>query len=122
MLPVFTTLFTNFFCTHKIRNMFTYHTFIIKKDKTSWRFLFTIFRSLQFSKNTTFTFPFNSFFTIVAPTIITNMIPREALYGGRTNANKLLHVCKDDEKIRYYDFTSLYPFVQKKCRYPMDCE
>ena len=26
--------------------------------------------------------------------------PRDAFYGGRTNAAKLLHVCKEDEEIR----------------------
>ena len=43
---------------------------------------------------------------------------REALYGGRTNAIKLYHKCKNDEKIFYYDFTSLYPAVQKYGTYP----
>ena len=28
--------------------------------------------------------------------------PRDALYGGRTNAAKLYHKCKEDEKIRSY--------------------
>ena len=27
--------------------------------------------------------------------------PRDAFYGGRTNAAKLLHECQDDEEIRY---------------------
>jgi hypothetical protein len=27
--------------------------------------------------------------------------PRHAFYGGRTNATKLFHECKDDEEIRY---------------------
>ena len=44
--------------------------------------------------------------------------PREALFGGRTNAAKLYHICSEDEKIKYYDFTSLYPFVQKTGAYP----
>ena len=44
--------------------------------------------------------------------------PREALFGGRTNAVKLHYKCKEGEKIHYYDFTSLYPFVQKTCKYP----
>ena len=34
--------------------------------------------------------------------------PRDALFGGRTNAFKLYHKCKSDEKIKYCDFTSLY--------------
>ena len=45
--------------------------------------------------------------------------PRDALFGGRTNAFKLYHKCEAGEKIKYYDFTSLYPFVQKYCRYPV---
>jgi hypothetical protein len=27
--------------------------------------------------------------------------PRHAFYGGRTNATKLFHECKDDKEIRY---------------------
>lgn len=45
--------------------------------------------------------------------------PRDALFGGRTNSIKLHHRCKAGEKIRYYDFTSLYPYVQKYCDYPV---
>ncbi|XP_031153064.1 uncharacterized protein LOC116048233 [Sander lucioperca] len=45
--------------------------------------------------------------------------PREALFGGRTNAIKLYHKAEGDEKIRYYDFTSLYPTVQAKRDYPI---
>ena len=35
----------------------------------------------------------------------------EALFGGRTNAMKLYHKVADGAKVRYYDFTSLYPTV-----------
>lgn len=47
--------------------------------------------------------------------------PRDALFGGRTNAMKLYHKVDDggDEKIRYYDFTSLYPTVQCTKHYPI---
>ena len=44
---------------------------------------------------------------------------RDALYGGRTNALVLYHLCKKDEKIGYIDFTSLYPAVQKYGVYPI---
>ena len=44
--------------------------------------------------------------------------PRDALYG-RTNAAKLHHLCVKGEEIRYYDVTSLYPFVQKTGAYPI---
>ncbi|CAB3979926.1 DNA polymerase [Paramuricea clavata] len=39
--------------------------------------------------------------------------PRDALFGGRTSPAKLYHESLI-EKTRYYDYTSLYPYVQKK--------
>ena len=33
--------------------------------------------------------------------------PQESLLGGRTNASPLYYRAKDDEKIKYIDFTSL---------------
>ena len=44
---------------------------------------------------------------------------REALFGGRTNALRLYYNCAPGEKIMYYDYTSLYPFVQKYGKYPL---
>jgi hypothetical protein len=44
---------------------------------------------------------------------------RDALFGGRTNALKLYHKCRPGEKIRYIDYTSLYPSCQKYCKYPV---
>lgn len=44
--------------------------------------------------------------------------PRDAFFGGHTNAAKLYHKCSETEKIQYVDFTSLYPFVNKNSRYP----
>lgn len=41
--------------------------------------------------------------------------PREAFFGGRTEAVRLY---AKDEEIRYYDFTSLYPYVNKYGDYP----
>ena len=29
--------------------------------------------------------------------------PRDAFFGGRTNAAKLFHECKEDEEIRYWE-------------------
>ena len=58
----------------------------------------------QFAKNVDFKTPIN---------------PRDALFGGRTNAIKLYHKCLDDEEIHYVDFTSLYPWAQKYCKYPL---
>ena len=51
--------------------------------------------------------------------IINPINPRDALFGGRTNALKLYYKCKPNEKIFYYDFTSLYPWAQKYCEYPV---
>ena len=44
--------------------------------------------------------------------------PRHALYGGRTNAAKLYHCCEGDEQIRYVDFTSLYPHINRSKTVP----
>ncbi|XP_035239706.1 uncharacterized protein LOC118208867 isoform X1 [Anguilla anguilla] len=46
--------------------------------------------------------------------------PRDALFGGRTNALRLKYKVQEDEQIHYYDFTSLYPFVNKTKVYPTD--
>ena len=46
--------------------------------------------------------------------------PRDAFYGGRTNAIRLYaHVEEDGEEIRYDDYTSLYPWVNKYGTYPI---
>lgn len=45
--------------------------------------------------------------------------PRDSLFGGRTNAYKLYHKTVDGEKIRYVDFTSLYPYCQARKSYPI---
>ena len=47
--------------------------------------------------------------------------PRDAFCGGRTNAVQLYHLidADSDEKMKYYDFTSLYPWVYKIERYPV---
>lgn len=52
--------------------------------------------------------------------ILEPLNPRDAFYGGRTNAVKLHHEVKDkDEKVKYADVTSLYPWVNKTCEYPI---
>ena len=43
--------------------------------------------------------------------------PREAFFGGRTNAVKLHHEVASGEKIKYIDVTSLYPWVNKTQEY-----
>ncbi|XP_055339082.1 uncharacterized protein LOC129588742 [Paramacrobiotus metropolitanus] len=51
--------------------------------------------------------------------IVTPLSPRDAFYGGRTNAVKLLHEVSGDEKICYYDVNSEYPYINKNERYPI---
>ncbi|XP_068756959.1 uncharacterized protein [Montipora capricornis] len=46
--------------------------------------------------------------------------PRDAFYGGRTNAIRLYaQVEEDRDEIRYDDYTSLYPWVNKCGVYPV---
>lgn len=45
--------------------------------------------------------------------------PRDSLFGGRTNAIQLYYKTKENEKIKYVDFTSLYPSVQKYDCFPV---
>ena len=45
--------------------------------------------------------------------------PREAFFGGRTGAMALHAVAGEGEEIRYVDVTSLYPWVNKNCPYPI---
>ena len=49
----------------------------------------------------------------------TPLEPRDAFFGGRTNAVKLHHTCQEGETILYQDVTSLYPRVNKYGRYPI---
>ncbi|XP_067671798.1 uncharacterized protein [Haliotis asinina] len=37
--------------------------------------------------------------------------PREAFFGGRTNATKLYYEAKEEEEIKYVDVCSLYPYI-----------
>lgn len=43
--------------------------------------------------------------------------PRDSFFGGRKNCIQPQHKISDNEKIKYYDVTSLYPWVQKYCKY-----
>lgn len=45
--------------------------------------------------------------------------PRHAMMGGRTNAARLYYKIKGGEMIFHYDICSLYPWVQKYCKFPM---
>lgn len=44
---------------------------------------------------------------------------RSAFNGGRTEAFKLYKKCDVNERIAYVDFTSLYPYCNAKCLYPL---
>ncbi|XP_031635355.1 uncharacterized protein LOC116348474 [Contarinia nasturtii] len=47
------------------------------------------------------------------------LVPRDAFFGGRTGVCRLYHKCSPGEKIHYYDVTSLYPYINKYCEYPV---
>ena len=44
--------------------------------------------------------------------------PRDAFFGGRVNGYKMIAKARPNEKILYYDFTSLYSFINKNRRIP----
>lgn len=44
---------------------------------------------------------------------------RKLFFRGRTNMVCLHHIAEEDEEIRYIDITSLYPWVNKLCKYPV---
>ena len=52
--------------------------------------------------------------------VIKPMNPRDAFFGGRTNASYLYYNVRVGEEIRYVDYTSLYPWVNKNGMYPID--
>ena len=45
---------------------------------------------------------------------------RDALYGGRTEATKTYYRSKGEEKIHYVDVISLYPYICKYGKFPLD--
>ena len=51
--------------------------------------------------------------------IVNPLQPRNAFFGGRTNAVKLHHVANQEEEIEYIEVTSLYPWVNKTQEYPV---
>ena len=53
--------------------------------------------------------------------IVPPLNPREAFFGGRTNAIKLHHKVdeNENEKIEYRDIISLYPCANLECDYPI---
>ena len=51
--------------------------------------------------------------------ITSRLDPRESFVGGRCNAVKLYATTTGNKKIKYVDFTSLYPAVNKYDKYPV---
>ena len=51
--------------------------------------------------------------------IVTPLNPREAFFGGRTNAIKLHHKVEENKQIKYSDMISLYPCANPECEYPI---
>lgn len=45
--------------------------------------------------------------------------PRDAFYGGRTNAHILYRESDEETKIHYFDICSLYPWVKKFSKIPL---
>jgi hypothetical protein len=52
-------------------------------------------------------------------TEVTPLNPRDAFFGGRTNVIKYYHKVDSNEKIKYYDVCSLYPFINKTYKVPV---
>ncbi|XP_052806406.1 uncharacterized protein LOC128235642 [Mya arenaria] len=51
--------------------------------------------------------------------LVTPLEPRDAFYGGRTEAYTMYKKASQDEDIDYYDVTSLYPWVNKTGKIPV---
>lgn len=51
--------------------------------------------------------------------INTPLNPRDAFFGGRTGNTRLYYKTREDEKIKYLDVCSLYPWVCKYGKYPI---
>ena len=49
--------------------------------------------------------------------LVDRMVPRDALKGGRTNAVKLYCKVTGEQKIKYVDVASLYPYIMKIALY-----
>jgi len=51
--------------------------------------------------------------------IVSPLEPRDAFFGGRTEAFTLFSKADRERKIKYYDGTSLYPFINKMGKVPL---
>ena len=51
--------------------------------------------------------------------IMDRLDPRDSFFRGHNNASQLYYKVKENERVKYVDFMSLYPWVNKYCRYPV---
>ncbi len=51
--------------------------------------------------------------------MVTPLKPRDAFYGGRTEAFTLYKEASEQERLNYYDVTSLYPYINKTGKIPL---
>ncbi|XP_053378482.1 uncharacterized protein LOC128548112 [Mercenaria mercenaria] len=51
--------------------------------------------------------------------IVAPLAPKEAFFGGRTECFKRLETASCDREIKYYDITSLYPYINKTGKVPL---
>lgn len=51
--------------------------------------------------------------------LVSPLEPREAFFGGRTEGFKLYEEANVDKQIKYYNVTSLYPWVNKTGKIPL---
>ena len=51
--------------------------------------------------------------------LVSPLKPRDAFFGGRTEAFKLYQSADEQNTVTYYDVTSLYPWVNKYGKYPV---
>ena len=51
--------------------------------------------------------------------LVSPLQPRDAFFGGRTEAFKLHAEAQEDTQIKYFDVTSLYPFINKTGKIPL---
>ena len=51
--------------------------------------------------------------------LVTPLDPRDAFFGGRTEAVRAHCQAQPEQHIFYDDFTSLYSWVNKNCKYPI---
>jgi len=56
---------------------------------------------------------------VITSEIVPPLEPRDVFYGGRTEVFRLFKEATNEESIKYFDVTSLYPFVNKTGKFPL---